>query len=199
VLVRSVERLVNPHEVHGEIVAVVAAVGVVLNVAAVWALSRANRQSLNVEGSFQHLLTDLYAFLGTLAAGIVIATTGWNRADAAASLAVSLLMLRSAYGLLTSTASVVLESAPADLDPQLVGPAMCTVPAVRQVHDLHVWEIVPGEPLLSAHVLVGTDADCHAARRDLEALLATQFGITHTTLQVDHDHGGDLVQITPRG
>lgn len=185
-LVHSIERLVNPIAVTGGIVSAVAGFGIVVNVLAVAALSRANRQSLNVEGSFQHLVTDLYAFIGTLIAGLVIVTTGFDRADALASLAVSGLMLRSALGLLKATSAVVLEQAPARLAPELVGPAMVAVPHVVEVHDLHVWELVPGDPLLSAHVLVEADADCHVARQVIERMLADRFDLHHTTLQVDH-------------
>jgi cobalt-zinc-cadmium efflux system protein len=73
---------------------------------------------------------------------------------------------------------------------------MVRVGTVHEVHDLHVWEITSGFPALSAHVLVGAGQDCHAARRDLEAMLRERFAIEHTTLQVDHE-GGDLVEIEP--
>src|SRR6185312_13879580 len=93
----SIARLIAPPQVAGLAVTIVAAAGVVVNIAAAWVLAKANRQSLNIEGSFQHILTDVYAFLGTFVAGIVIVFTGFNRADAIASLAVAILMLRSGY------------------------------------------------------------------------------------------------------
>jgi cobalt-zinc-cadmium efflux system protein len=186
VIYEAVWRLVRPPAVAGMLVTVVAAVGVVVNVAAAWVLAKANRQSLNVEGSFQHILTDLYAFLGTLAAGIVILVTGFNRADAIASLFVAALMIRSGFVVQRKAIRVLLECAPEDLVPTDVGVAMAHAEHVSQVHDLHLWELAPGHPVLTAHVLVTAEADCHGVRRALEQMLRQRFKIDHTTLQVDH-------------
>ena len=182
----SISRLIAPPEVAGLAVTLVAAAGIVVNVAAAWVLAKANRQSLNVEGNFQHIITDLYAFVGTLVAGIVILVTGFNRADAIASLLVAGLMFRSGYGLQRKCIRVLLEGAPEGMAPREVGVAMAHGEQVKEVHDLHLWEIAPGRPILTAHVLVAPDADCHAIRRALERMLKERFGIDHTTLQVDH-------------
>lgn len=194
IVIEAVNRLISPPTVEADLILTVALVGVVVNLAATWTLARANRQSLNVEGSFQHILTDLYAFVGTAIAAAVILLTGFDRADAIASLLVAGLMLRSAYGLLKASARVFLEAAPEGLDPQEIGDALVHEPGVRQVHDLHVWEVTSGFPSLSAHVLVGTETDCHATRQALEAVLHDRFDIEHTTLQVDHE-GGELLTI----
>ena len=95
-------------------------------------------------------------------------------------------MLRSAYGLLRASGRVLLEAAPEGVDVDEIGRALAGHPEVNEVHDLHVWEVTSGFPALSAHVLVDPECDCHAVRRALEAMLAERFGITHTTLQVDH-------------
>jgi cobalt-zinc-cadmium efflux system protein len=189
IVAESVRRLVDPPDVTAPLVLAVALVGALVNVAAVWVLSGADRRSLNVEGSFQHLLTDLYAFIGTAAAAVVILLSGWDRADPVASLLVAALMLRSAYGLLKASGRVFLEAAPEGVDPDEIGHAIAGRPDVVQVHDLHVWEVTSGFPALSAHVLVSVEADCHAARRDLEEMLASRFGIRHSTLQVEHTSG----------
>jgi cobalt-zinc-cadmium efflux system protein len=182
----GISRLVNPPHVAGPLVTIVAAVGVVVNVAAAWVLAKANRQSLNVEGSFQHIVTDLYAFIGTLIAGIVIILTGFDRADAIASLVVAALMFKSGYELQRKTMRVLLESSPEGMTPDEVGWAMAHAQHVKQVHDLHLWELAPGHPLLTAHILVAPKVDCHAVRRALEGMLRQRFHIEHTTLQVDH-------------
>jgi cobalt-zinc-cadmium efflux system protein len=182
----GVLRLITPPAVAGGLMAIVAALGVVVNLAAAWVLAKANRESLNVEGSFQHILTDLYAFVGTLIAGIVILVTGFNRADPIASLLVAALMFRSGWVLQRKAIRVLLESAPERTAPQEVGTAMAHAPLVSQVHDLHIWELAPGVPILTAHVLVAPDSDCHGIRRDLEHMLRDRFHIEHTTLQVDH-------------
>lgn len=186
VIYEAVWRLNDPPEVAGLLMTVVAAIGVLVNIAAAWVLARANRESLNVEGSFQHILTDLYAFIGTLVAGVVIMTTGFHRADPIASLFVAALMIRSGVQLQRKAIRVLLESAPPGTAPADVGRAMAAGEHVREVHDLHVWELAPGRPILTAHVLVEPGIDCHAVRRTLEAMLHDRFEIEHTTLQVDH-------------
>jgi cobalt-zinc-cadmium efflux system protein len=186
VIYEAVWRLVRPPDVAGVLMTAVAAVGVVVNVLAAWVLAKANRQSLNVEGSFQHIVTDLYAFVGTLIAGIVILATGFDRADPIASLFVAALMIRSGFQLQRRAIRVLLEGAPEELVTTEVGHAMVHAEHVNQVHDLHVWELAPGHPVLTAHVLVAPKVDCHAVRRDLEQMLKERFKIDHTTLQVDH-------------
>jgi cobalt-zinc-cadmium efflux system protein len=182
----AISRLIRPPAVAGGLVTIVAALGVVVNLVAAWVLAKANRESLNVEGSFQHIVTDLYAFVGTLVAGIVILLTGFDRADAIASLVVAGLMFRSGYDLQRKAVRVLLERAPENTAPDDVGWAMAHTPSVSQVHDLHLWELAPRVPILTAHVLVAPGADCHAIRRELEGMLRQRFGIEHTTLQVDH-------------
>jgi len=194
ILLEAVRRLIDPPAVEGGLVLAVALVGVVVNIAATWVLARANRQSLNVEGAFRHVLTDLYAFIGTAIAGAVILLTGFARADPIASMLVAALMLHSAYGLLVASGRVFLEAAPRGSDPQKIGEAMAAMAGVAEVHDLHVWEVTSGFPALSAHVLVRGGADCHEIRRQLETMLHERFALDHTTLQVDHE-GGELLRL----
>jgi cobalt-zinc-cadmium efflux system protein len=182
----AVRRLVSPPEVHGWIVLGVALGGIAVNGTATWQLERADRTNLAVEGSFQHIVTDLYAFAGTVAAAVIIIATGFNRADPIASLLVVALMIRSAYGLLRASGRVLLEAAPPGMSVEEIGRAIAADPRVVGVPALHVWEIGADCPSLSAHVLVGREDDCHAARRDLERMLSERFGIEHTTLQVEH-------------
>ncbi len=190
----AVRRLVSPPEAHGGWILVVALVGIGVNLAATWQLAGANRQSLNVEGSFQHVLNDLYAFIATAVAGGIILATGWVRADPVAALLVAALMLRAAWGLLRDSGRVLLDIAPAGLPVDEIGTAMASHPGVVQVHDLHVWEVTTEFPTLSAHILVEPGTDCHGIRRELEALLNGRFGLEHTTLQVEHAPA-KLVQI----
>ena len=179
-------------------VLVVALVGIGVNLAATWQLAGANRETLNVEGSYQHVLNDLFAFIATAIAGAVILATGWVRADAVAALIVAGLMLRASWRLLRDSGRVLLDIAPAGLPVQEIGTAMASHPGVVEVHDLHVWEVTTEFPTLSAHVLVEPGADCHGIRRELEALLHDRFGLGHTTLQVEHVPA-KLVQIREGG
>lgn len=182
----GVRRLIEPPEVTGSLVLVTALVGVAVNLAATWLIGRANRRSLNVEGAFQHILNDLFAFVATAVAGLVMVLTGFARADAIATFVVVALMVKAGVGLVRDSGRIFLEAAPSGLPPADVGSAMAAQAGVAEVHDLHVWEITSGMPAASAHVLVSAEHDCHAVRGELERLLAADYGITHTTLQVDH-------------
>lgn len=182
----AIRRLIAPPDVAGGLVVITAVVGIVVNLAAAWAIGHANRSSLNVEGAFQHILTDLFGFIATAIAGIVVLTTGFARADAIATLVVVALMVRAGVGLVRESGKIFLEAAPGHLDPDMLGDRLVTVGQVEEVHDLHVWQITSGQVALSAHVLVDPAGDCHALRRTLEQVLAQDYTITHTTLQVDH-------------
>ncbi|WP_227980996.1 cation diffusion facilitator family transporter [Nocardia spumae] len=185
-LYEAIRRLISPPDVSGGLVLVTALVGVVVNLLATWMISRANRSSLNVEGAFQHILTDLYAFIATAVAGLIVMTTGFERADAIATLVVVALMVKAGVGLVRASSRIFLEAAPADIDPAAVGVGMAARAGVVEVHDLHIWEITSGSPALSAHVLVEPGRDCHAVRQDLAGWLAADHHIEHATLQVDH-------------
>jgi cobalt-zinc-cadmium efflux system protein len=195
IVYEGIHRLVSPPPAEGLAILVVAVVGIGVNLLATWQLSRANRVSLNIEGSFQHLLTDLIAFVVTAIAGVVILASGWTRADGVAALVVAAVMLRSAWGLLHDSGRVLLEAAPEGVDVEEIGRALAAHGHVESVHDLHVWEISSGFPSLSAHVLVHPGDDCHGIRRELEQLLHERFHLDHTTLQVDHAQKPALVQI----
>jgi len=202
----AIRRLITPPDVAGGTVLAVALAGVAVNVAATLLIARAGAvkraagrpRSLNLAGAFQHIVTDLYAFIATAVAGAVIIVTGFARADAIATLVVVVLMLRAGYGLIRDSGRIFLEAAPAGLSPAAVGGAMAGRPLVCEVHDLHIWEITSGLSAASAHVLVAPGADCHAVRADLEAFLSGEYGITHATLQVDHaaPPAGSAAEIT---
>jgi cobalt-zinc-cadmium efflux system protein len=186
IVYEAIRRLVSPPDVSGGIVLVVALAGIAVNLAATSVLSRSSRESLNVRGAYMHVVTDLAAFIGTAIAGAVILLTGWNRADALASLVVAGLMFWAAYGLVRDSTAIFLEIAPQGIDPEEVGKAIVSVPHVVEAHDLHVWTVTSGFPAVSAHVLVEPGADCHGVRRTIEDVLRERFDLEHTTLQVDH-------------
>ncbi len=184
----AISRLVSPPRVHGGVVIVVAVVGIAVNLLAARILAPKNTErSLNVEGSYRHILTDLYGFVATAIAGVIVVVTGFSRADPIASLVIAGLMLHAAYVLLIASGRIFMEAAPAGIDPEKIGNTLAAQPGVVQVHDLHVWEVTSGFPALSAHIVVHAGDDCHARRRALQSLLEERFDIHHTTLQVDHD------------
>jgi cobalt-zinc-cadmium efflux system protein len=186
----AIRRLVSPNIVDGVAVVIVAVMGIGVNLLAVRLLApRAEdgTRSLNVEGSYKHILTDLYGFIATAIAGVIVIATGFSRADAIASLFIAGVMLHASYGLLKASGRIFMEAAPSGVDPEKIGRTLAAQPGVVEVHDLHVWEVTSDFYALSAHVVVRAGDDCHARRRELQRLLDERFGIRHTTLQVDHD------------
>ncbi|HLI52998.1 MAG TPA: cation diffusion facilitator family transporter [Acidimicrobiales bacterium] len=197
--VEAVRRLVSPSAVTGSVVLGVALGGAVVNVAATWILAHADRSSLNVQGAFAHILTDLYAFAGTAAAGLVIILTGWSRADAVASLLVAALMFEAAWGLLREAGLILLQAAPTTVSLETVRAHIAEVDHVIDVHDLHAWTLTSNLPTLSAHVVVEDHcfASGHAPQilDTLQACLGDHFDVEHSTFQLepashaDHEHG----------
>jgi len=184
----AIQRLVNPPTVRGGVLLVVALAGIAVNLVAAALLQRPSRESLNIRGAFLHVATDLAAFVGTAVAGALILATGWDRFDPIASLVVAGLIFWSSFSLLRESTRILLEVAPDE--PREVAGEMLAVPGVVEVHDLHVWTVGSGFPSVSAHVLVEPGADCHAIRLQLASLLRDRFGLSHSTLQVEHAHQG---------
>src|SRR3954465_6734215 len=195
IVYEGIRRLVEPPDVEGALVLIVAVIGIVVNLLAARLLAGAERRSLNVEGAFRHVLTDLFAFIATAIAGALILIWGFDRADGIASLLIAALMLWASYGLLRDSGRIFMEAAPPDLDPEQIGRTLAAEDGVVEVHDLHVWEVTSGMPAISAHMIVAKDADCHEARWHAARLLADRFGVEHSTLQVEHDPGDELLQI----
>jgi cobalt-zinc-cadmium efflux system protein len=180
----ALHRLIDPPDVRGGIVVAVALAGVAVSLVATALLMKPSRESLNVRGAFLHVATDLAAFVGTAVAGALILATGWDRFDPIASLVVAALIFWSSFVLLRESTRILLDVAPRE--PREIADAMLAVPQVAEVHDLHVWTVGSGFPSVSAHVLVEPGADCHGIRQELADLLRERFGLSHSTLQVEH-------------
>ena len=189
VTVEAVQRLIHPSTVTGAAVLVVAIVGVLVNILAAATLAKANRSSLNVKGAYQHILTDLYGFIGTIVAAIIILSTKWERADAVASLLVVALMLKAAWGLLRDSGRVLFEAAPAGLDLTEIRQHLMARDHVIDVHDLHVWTVTSDLPALSAHVVLDDTCfqDGHAPQLLdlLQECLVGHFDVEHSTFQFE--------------
>lgn len=192
-VVEGVQRLIHPPVVKAGIVLVMGLVGIIVNLLATMSLARANRTNLNVRGSFRHIATDLAAFIATAIAGAVMYfTRSLYRLDAAAAFLVAILMAWAGYGLVRDALRVLLEAAPKGMHPEAVRSLLLSQADVVDIEDLHVWEITSGFPAMSAHLLVREGVDCHVTRRVLAERLAATFGITHSTLQIDHIAGGHV-------
>jgi cobalt-zinc-cadmium efflux system protein len=189
IAVEAIQRLIDPHGVNGTLVLVIAIIGAGVNVAATTVLSRANRANLNIRGAYLHVLTDLYAFLATAIAGVVIVVSHWERADAVASLVVVALMARAAWGLLGEAGHILLQGTPDNLDLADVRTHLTRVSHVLEVHDLHAWSVSSTSTTLSAHVVVETSCfgDGHAPQilDALQTCLAEHFSVQHATFQLE--------------
>ncbi len=196
VFIEAVQRLDNPREILGGWMLAVALIGLVVNVVAAGILSRAG-DNLNVRAALRHVFADLAGSVGVAIAAVVVLTTGWDRADPVAGMAIGVLILGSSWSIVRDAVSILLEATPTGIDADEVGRRMASVDGVVEVHDLHIWTITSGFPTLSAHVLVRRGDDCHLRRRELEQLLAEEFGLEHTTLQVEHVGERSGLQIEP--
>jgi cobalt-zinc-cadmium efflux system protein len=189
ILVEAVQRLVNPRPVSGSLVLVIALVGAVVNIAAAAVLGRANRSNLNIRGAYLHVVTDLYAFIATAIAGVIILVSHWQRADAVASLVVVALMAYAAWGLLHDAGSILLQGTPDNLDLTDVRTHLIQVDHVLDVHDLHAWSVASDLTTLSAHVVVETTCfdDGHAPQilDALQSCLTEHFAVQHATFQLE--------------
>jgi len=195
ILVKAYEHLWQPHEVPGGPMLAVASVGLGVNLLSMWLLHRGAGESLNVRGAYLEVLGDAASSGAVIVAGAVILVTGWTVADPLAGVSIGLLILLRTWGLLRQAVNVLLEGAPAHLDVSKIGLALCEVPGVRHVHDLHVWTLTSGREAMSVHVVVESGTASDKILEDLHVLLHSRFGIDHTTIQVETEPAS-LLQIT---
>ncbi|MBC7460331.1 MAG: cation transporter, partial [Thermoleophilia bacterium] len=193
----SVRRLIDPPIVNGSGMGLVAALGLVANVVVLIMLWRSGSSGLNVRAAMLHAGGDLLGSIAALTAGIVIALTGFDRADPIASLALSLLIVAGAWRLVRASADVLLDAAPAGINADQVGSSLVTVGGVLEVHDVHVWTMAPGTVAASAHVRVSIDHDVSVLLDDMAGVLASHHGIHHSTLQVRADRGSARMETVP--
>jgi cobalt-zinc-cadmium efflux system protein len=184
VFIEAIARLSDPPDVAGGGVLIVGALGLAGNALATWLLMRGDRTNVNLEGVLRHSAADALGSLGVIVAGLLVLTTGWDQADPVVSLAIGVLILLGSWRLLREPFNVLMESAPEGIDVQEVGTAMCSVPGVREVHDLHVWTVTSGFPALAAHIRSEPSESADEVRERVEAVLHERFGLDHTTLQV---------------
>jgi len=196
--IEAIDRIAQPVEVKGAMVFIVAAIGLTVNLAVAWVLSK-DRENVNTRAALLHVFGDLLGSVAAIVSGAVIYLGGPTITDPLLSMLVGGLILRSALSVLRETTHVLLDSVPAGLDYIRVGKALATIDGIVSVHDLHVWSMVPGRSALSAHVLV-SDIELwpvilHRARHRLRS----EFGIDHITLQPEwlreHPEAKPLVQL----
>jgi cobalt-zinc-cadmium efflux system protein len=182
IVFEAITRIANPAPVAGGTVLTIAAVGLAINLGTAWMLSRAPG-STSAHSALLHVLSDALGSVAAIVAGVVILTTGWTPIDPLLSLLTAVLILRSTWRLLAKTTGVLMEGVPAHLDYQAIGTALCEVPGVSGVHDLHVWHMSAQHAALSAHVAIDDGPLWPRVLDDARRMLATRFRIDHVTLQ----------------
>jgi cobalt-zinc-cadmium efflux system protein len=185
VLIGAIRRIGDPPEIASGLMLAVALVGLAANALSVWLLRDAQRTSLNVRGAYLEVLGDLFASAAVIVAAIVIMVTGWTPADTIASLAIAILILPRTLRLLRDATDVLLEATPRDVDLEHVRRHILDAPGVVDCHDLHAWTITSGMNVLSAHVVLGRDANPTLVLDELCRCLADDFDIEHSTFQLE--------------
>jgi cobalt-zinc-cadmium efflux system protein len=185
ILVEAYRRLSEPPEILAAPMLAVAAGGLVVNLVCAWLLHRDAAASLNVRAAYLEVLADALSSVAVLAAAAVIVVTGWTVADVVVSVGVALLIVPRTWRLLSQAVNVLLEGTPPHLALRDVETAMCAVPGVRRVHDLHVWTLTSGREAMSAHVVVEDVRESDRLLETLHAVLHARFGIDHTTIQIE--------------
>jgi cobalt-zinc-cadmium efflux system protein len=178
-------RFFSPAEVHGHGMVLIASIGLVINLIAVWLLHGSHHTNLNVRGVFLHVLGDVLGSIGAIVAGILIMWTGWHWVDPLTSVLIGLLILLSSFELVRESVDVLMQATPRHIDLAEVQRTLEAVDGVKRIHDLHVWTLTSNLFTLTAHVVVNGSRDQHALLDSLEKTIQERFGIDHITIQLE--------------
>ncbi len=182
IVIEAVQRFATPRPVEGGTVLIVAGIGLAVNLGVAWLLSR-DQASMNTRAALVHVMGDILGSIAALAAGAAIALTGWMQADPLLSVLVSLLILRSTLAILRESYHSLMEGVPQAIDYLKVGDDLAAVPGVMSVHDLHVWDMSPGQPALIGHLHIRSMREWPEVLVLVKAMLLEKHGIDHITLQ----------------
>jgi cobalt-zinc-cadmium efflux system protein len=180
-------RFVEPPEVRGGLMLIVAAIGLAANVVGITILRSASRGNLNVKGAFLHMWSDTISSVGVIAAGIIILLTGRTIADPIISIIIGLLILRGAGGLVLESINILLEAVPKNLDVSRINDAVRKIKGVRDINDVHLWAITSGMYAMSCHLLIEDQkvSNCTQIVEEVNKTLSQKFGISHSTVQLE--------------
>ncbi len=196
VLVEAGLRLARAESIEAGPMLVVATLGLAVNVVSVMLLRGGARDSLNVEGAYLDVLADSVASLGVIAAGLVIALTGFTRIDALVAIAIGVWIIPRAWRLAARSLRILIQAAPAGFDIGRLHDDLAAVPGVVDVHDLHVWTLTSEMDVASAHLMVGADTDPHGVLDQARDVLRARYEIAHATLQVEPDDHTGCAEVT---
>ena len=195
IAIAAIGRFGDPPEIDGWGVLALGLAGLAGNVAATLILARGQREDINLEGVLRHSLADALGSVGVVIAGAVVLLGGSPLVDPIVGLLIALLILASSWRLIKEPVDVLMEAAPAGVDVDGVGAAICAEEGVRSVHDLHVWTVTSGFGAIAAHVVVAQGSDRDLIRRRLELTLGERYGIEHTTLQMEEEADQGLLRV----
>lgn len=195
IAVAAIGRLGDPPEIDGLGVLGLGVLGLLGNVLAAAVLARGDRADVNLEGVLRHSAADALGSLGVVLAGAFVLFGGSEIVDPVVSLAIAALILLSSWRLIAEPLGVLMEAAPAGVDVDDAGNAICEEEGVRSVHDLHIWTVTSGFGALAAHVVVAQGCDRDLTQRRIEVMLHERFGIEHTTLQMEEEATGELLRV----
>ena len=184
ILIEAIERLTDPRPIAGGLMFAIATLGLCVNLAAFWALSRGDRGNLNLRAALLHVAGDLLGSVGAIAAALVILWTAWTPIDPILSVFVSLLILRSAWVVVRDSAHILLEGTPTDFDAaEIAVDLRDRIPGIAEIRHLHAWSITEARPMVTLEAVLAPDGDPEAVRRAAKARLASRFGFDHATVE----------------
>jgi len=195
IAIAAIGRFSDPPGIDGWGVLALGLLGLAGNIAATVVLAGGQREDINLEGVLRHSAADALGSLGVVVAGAWVLFGGSAIVDPIVGLLIAVLVLASSWRLIKEPFEVLMESAPASVDVEGVGRAICQEEGVRSVHDLHVWTVTAGFGALAAHVVVAEGSDRDLIRRRLELALRENYGIEHTTLQMEEEASQDLLHV----
>ncbi len=185
IFIEAVKRFQQPEPVQGVLMFSIAIGGLVINIVGLLILNSGRNSNLNMHGAWLHIMTDALGSIAALVAGVLIWVFGWEWADPVASIAIGLLVIYSSWNLVKQAIAILMESTPSHLNLDAVRDAMLSVPAVDEVHDLHIWTITSGMESLSAHVVLGPGHEHQPSLESVRQMLHDEFSIDHITIQID--------------
>ncbi len=191
IVLEASQRFASPAPTAGLTVSMVAGVGIAVNAVTAWMFARGRKGDVNIRGAYLHMAADALVSAGVVIAGLVIWRTGLTWIDPAVSIAIAILIFWQTWGLLRETIEMALSAVPRGIDFDHVDQALCGLPGVTAIHDLHIWPMSTTEPVLTAHLVMPGGHPGDRFLTDARELLHDRFGIGHATLQVETGDGDD--------
>ena len=181
----AIQRFSSPQPVEGKTVIIVAIIGIIINTITALLFMSGRKNDLNIRGAFMHMAADALVSLGVVVAGFIILWTGWEWLDPTVSLAIAIVIFFGTWGLLKESLNLSLDAVPEGLNIKAIKSYLCEIPTVLEVHDLHVWGMSTTEAIMTAHIVRSTIEDNDELLKRITKELHDQFGIEHTTIQIE--------------